>query len=121
MDMVVRRSLGDRIRPLPFVVVSLVVIAGAYVEVATGGPPTPYAIALWLVVVPLLFAATVDGVRSHPLYEPLFSAGLVAIGVLQYFDGAWQLLAALFVLAGVAGLAVELRRRRSGPAPSRAS
>lgn len=90
-----------------------------YVEFVYYPDVSAYTVALWLVVVPMLFAATVRGLRDHPLYQPFVYAGLAAIGVLQYLDGDWYLLAGLFVLAGSAGLVVELRdsdaRRRLRP------
>ncbi|WP_225307885.1 MULTISPECIES: hypothetical protein [unclassified Haloarcula] len=57
----------------------------------------------------MLFAATVTGVRSHPLYQPLMYGGFVAIGTLQYLDGDWALLAGVFILGGIGGLLSELR------------
>ena len=74
----------------------LVFVAGAtYVEFAYSGPPTLCSVAFWIIVVPLLFSTTVNGVRSQPLYQPLVFGGFIAIGVLQYLDGDW------FLLAGV--------------------
>jgi len=88
-----------------------VVGAATYFEFVYSGPPTLYEVVLWILVVPLLLAATVDGVRSHPLYEPLMYGGFVAIGTLQYLAGDWVLLAGLFVLGGIVGLVSEFRSR----------
>ena len=87
----------------------IVIVGGAtYFEFVYSGPPSLYSVALWIIIVPLLFSATVDGVRSHYLYQPLMYGGFVAIGVLQYLDSDWLLLAGLFILAGIVGLVSEL-------------
>ena len=87
----------------------LLVGAATYFEFVYAGPPTLYSIVLWIIVVPMLFAATVRGIRSHPLYQPLMYSGFIAIGTLQYLDGEWYLLAGLFVLCGIGGLVAEFR------------
>jgi hypothetical protein len=85
--------------------------AATYFEFVYSEPPTLYATFLWIIIVPLLLAAAVDGVRRHPLYQPLLYGSFVAIGTLQYLDGGWFLLAGLFVLGGVIGLILESRDR----------
>jgi hypothetical protein len=90
----------------------LVIIGAAtYFEFVYSGPSTLYTVVLWIIVVPMLLAATVTGARSHPLYQPLMYGGFVAIGILQYLDGDWFLLAGLFVLGGIIGLVFKLRNR----------
>lgn len=85
-------SLRDRIRPR--VLLMILLVGGAtYVEFVYLGPPSLYSVVLWIIVVPLLFSTTVNGVRSHPLYQPLVYGGFIAIGVLQYLDSDWFLLA----------------------------
>lgn len=103
-------SLRHRLRPGRAIGIALVVIGATYVEFVHWGRPTGYDIALWLVVVPLLFSAAVDSVRLHPRYNQLMYTGFIAIGALQYLDGDWMFLAGLFVIRGVAGLVVEYRR-----------
>ncbi len=78
---------------------------------------TVYAVLLRLLVVPLLFASTVTGVRDQPLYKSLAYVGFIAVGVLQYLDGEWVLLAGVFILAGRAGLVAD-RLRQASPAVS---
>ena len=102
-------SLKERIRPAALLFMSILIVAATYFEFVYYGPPTVYSALLWVVVVPMLLASTVRGVRSHSLYQPLLYGGFVVIGVLQYLDGEWFLLAALFVVGGVVGLATELR------------
>lgn len=104
-------SLQNRIRPWALLGILAFVGAATYFEFVYSGPPTPYAIFLWIIVVPLLLAAAVNGVRRHPLYQPLLYGSFVAIGTLQYLDGDWFLLAGLFVLGGVIGLILEFRDR----------
>lgn len=93
----------------------MIVFVGAatYVEFVYSGRPNLYSVVLWIIVVPLLFSTIVNGVRSHPLYQPLVYGGFIAIGVLQYLDDDWFLLAGLFVLAGIVGLVSELRNQQS--------
>lgn len=88
-----------------------IVSVATYVEFIYYGPPSPYAVVLWVIVVPMLLAGTVTGVQSHPLYQPLMYGGMIAIGTLQYLAGDWFILAGLFVLAGVVGVTAEIRRR----------
>ena len=64
-----------------------------------------------MIVVPLLFSTTVNGVQSHYLYQPLAYGSFIAIGVLNYLDGDWFLLAWLFILAGIVGLVSELHKQ----------
>jgi hypothetical protein len=85
--------------------------AASYFEFVYYGPPTLYSVVLWIIAVPLLFAATVNGIRSHPLYQPLMYGGFIAIGTLQYLDGNWHLLAGIFVFGGIIGLIAEFRNK----------
>lgn len=92
----------------------IVFVGGAtYFEFVFSGPTTLYSVALWIIIVPLLFSATVTGVRSHPLYKPLAHGGFIAIGVLQYLGGNWFFLAGLFILAGIVGLVAEVLNQPS--------
>lgn len=110
-------SLRDRIRPR--VLLMILLVGGAtYVEFVYLGPPSLYSVVLWIIVVPLLFSTTVNGARNHPLYQPLVYGGFIAIGVLQYLDSDWFLLAGLFILAGIVGLVSELRNQYA-PTPTR--
>ncbi|SDY80625.1 hypothetical protein [Halopenitus persicus] len=104
-------TLRKRIRPAALLVMSTLIVAATYFEFVYYNSPTLYSVALWIIVVPMLLASTVTGVRSHPLYQPLVYGGFIVIGTLQYLDGEWFLLAVLFVLGGVLGLAVELRNQ----------
>ncbi len=104
-------SLRDRIRPRALLFITVFVGGATYFEFVYSGPASLYSVALWIIVVPLLFSTTVDGVRSHYLYQPLMYGGFMAIGVLQYLDGDWLLLAGLFILAGIVGLVSELRNQ----------
>lgn len=88
----------------------LVVVGATYLEFVYQGPPSLYDVALWAIVVPLLFVVAVDGVRSHPRYQQLLYGGFIAIGALQYLDGDWGLVALLFVVAGIGGLVVASRQ-----------
>jgi len=88
-----------------------IVIVATYAEFIYYGPPSLYTVVLWVFVVPMLLVATVKGIRSHPLYQPLMYGGMIAIGALQYLDGDWFILAGLFVVAGIAGVAAETRTR----------
>jgi hypothetical protein len=97
-------------------VLTALVGTATYFEFAYGRP-SPYAVVLWVVAVPLLFSTAVRGVRDHPLYRPVAYAGFVVIGIVQYLGGEWVLLAALFVLGGAVGLVSRLRDRLR-PAPS---
>lgn len=103
--------LQDRIRPGALLVMLAIVGASTYFEFVYNGPPTLYAVVLWIIVVPMLLISTVDGVRSHPLYQPLTYGGFIAIGALQYLNGNWFLLSWLFILCGMIGLVLELRNR----------
>lgn len=103
------QTLLNRIRPGALLFMLLLVGAATYFEFVYAGPPTLYSVVLWIIVVPMLLAATVNGVRSHPLYQPLMYGGFIAIGTLQYLDGEWYLLAGLFVLCGIGGLVAEFR------------
>lgn len=58
----------------------ILVGAATYFEFVYYGPSTLYSVVLWIIVVPMLFSATVSGVRSHPLYQPLMYGGFIAIG-----------------------------------------
>ncbi|WP_254841337.1 hypothetical protein [Natronomonas marina] len=110
-------TLRDRIRPGAFIVVVLLVGGATYFEFLVT-EPSPYSFLLWIILVPLLLvSAAVKGVRSHRLYRPLTFGSFIAIGVLQYLDGEWYLLAGLFVLAGIGGLISALLSRET-PAPS---
>jgi hypothetical protein len=93
----------------------MVVLVGAatYFEFVYSGPATLYSVALWIIVVPMLFAATVSGVRSHPLYQPLIYGSFIIIGILQYLDGDWYLLAGVFALCGILGLISEFRNKNN--------
>lgn len=91
----------------------MLVGAATYFEFVYYGPSTLYSVVLWIIVVPMLFSATVSGVRSHPLYQPLMYGGFIAMGTLQYLDGEWQLLAGLFVLCGIIGLLAEFRNKNN--------
>ena len=102
-------AFRSRIRPRLALVLSMVVAAATYFEFVYNGPATLYAVLLWIIVVPMLFATTVRGVQDHPLYWPLVSVGFVLIGVLQYLAGNWVVLAGLFALAGIVGLASQVR------------
>ncbi|MDS0261063.1 hypothetical protein NDI56_16820 [Haloarcula sp. S1CR25-12] len=102
-------TFRSRIRPGALLIVSLLVGAATYIEFVYYGPATLYAVILWIVVVPMLFAMTVQGVRDHPLYQPLVYVGFIAIGVLQFLADNWAVLAGVFVVAGLAGLASQLR------------
>ena len=104
-------SLRDRIKPKWLAGMLVVVVVATYIEFVWFGSPTVYDIALWLLVVPLLLSFAVAGVSDHPLYQSLLSVAIAAIGVLQYLDGEWHLLAAAFVLSGLFGLVGELRNR----------
>ena len=104
-------TFQKRVRPVALLVMSILIAAATYFEFVYYGSPTLYSVALWIIVVPMLLASTVTGIRSHPFYQPLVYGGFIVIGALQYLDGEWFLLAALFVLSGVLGLAVELRNR----------
>ena len=107
--MAVLHKLRDQIRPGALLFMLAIIGAATYFEFVYYGPPTPYAVVLWIIVVPMLLATTVTGVRSHPLYQPLVYGGLVVIGALQYLGGEWVLLAGLFVLGGIGGLISEFR------------
>jgi len=107
------RSLQNRIRPGATLLMLGVIGAATYFEFIYNGPPTVYSIVLWIVVVPMLLATTVDGVQDHPLYQPLLYAGFVLVGTLQYLDGHWFLLAGLFIICGVLGLLSVFRQKRS--------
>ncbi|GAB7093672.1 hypothetical protein JCM30237_08240 [Halolamina litorea] len=102
---------SERIRPKLLAGVLVVIVVATYVEFVWLGSPTVYDVALWLLVVPLLLSFAVSGVEDHRLYRPLLSAAIAAIGVLQYLDGEWRILAAAFVLSGLFGLFGELRDR----------
>jgi len=102
-------SLRQRVRPAALLVMLVLIVAATYFEFVYYGPPTLYSVALWIIVVPMLLASTVRGMRSHPLYQPLVYGGFIAIGALQYLNDEWVLLAGLFVLGGTIGLALELR------------
>ena len=104
-------SFRDRIRPRALLFMIVFVGGATYVEFVYFKPPSLYSVALWIVVVPLLFSTTVNGVRGHPLYQSLAYGGFIAIGVLQYLDGDWVLLSGLFILAGIVGLVSELRNQ----------
>jgi hypothetical protein len=101
------QNLRHRTRLGPVLVLVALTGAATYFEFIYYGPPTLYDVLLWLIVVPLLFATTVDGVQDHPLYQPLLYGGFIAVGTVQYLDGDWVLLAGLFVLAGVLGVISE--------------
>ncbi|WP_424003509.1 hypothetical protein ACOZ4I_04650 [Haloarcula salina] len=105
------QTLQNRTRLGAVLVLVVLVGAATYFEFIYYGPPTLYDVVLWLIVVPLLFATTVNGVQNHPLYQPLLYVGFIAIGFLQYLDGDWFLLAGLFVLAGVLGVISEAWNR----------
>lgn len=107
--MTVLHSLGERVRPAALLFTSVLIAAATYFKLVYYGPPTVCSVGLWIIVVPMLLASTVRGLRSHPLYQPLLYSGFIAIGALQYLDGEWFLLAGLFVLGGTIGLAIELR------------
>jgi len=114
-----RHVVRNRLRPVRFLVLSAFVAVATYFEFIYAGPPTVFDIALWLLVVPWLLSTTVEGVRDHPLYRPISAVVFLAVGVLQYLDGEWLLLAALFVLAGVGQLAaVGLDRYRADQRPA---
>ena len=102
-------TLENRVNPTAVLVIVVLVGVATYFEFVYSGSPTLYSVVLWIIVVPMLFAATVNGVRSHPLYQPLMYGGFIAIGTLQYLDGDWYLLAGLFVLCGIVGLIAEFR------------
>lgn len=102
-------DVQDRIRPGAALFMLAIIGAGTYLEFVYFGPPTLYTVLLWIVVVPMLLAATVRGVRTHPRYQPLMYGGFVAIGTLQYLEGDWVLLAGLFIAGGIIGLISELR------------
>ncbi|MBX0288556.1 hypothetical protein EGH22_19685 [Halomicroarcula sp. F28] len=102
-------SLRERARPAALLVMLALIAAATYFEFVYYGSPTLYSVALWIIVVPMLLASTVRGMRSHPLYQTLVYSGFIAIGALQYLDDEWFLLAGLFVLGGTIGLALELR------------
>jgi len=104
-------TLKDRIRPAALLLMLVIVGAATYFEFIYYGPPSLYTVVLWVFVVPMLLVATVKGIRSHPLYQPLMYGGMIAIGALQYLDGDWFILAGLFVVAGIAGVAAETRTR----------
>ncbi|WP_255190788.1 hypothetical protein [Natronobeatus ordinarius] len=104
-------TLQNRIRPGILLVIVAIVGAGTYFEFVYFGPPTLYTVVLWLIVVPMLLTATVSGIRNDPLYQPVMYGVFIAIGVLQYLDGNWFLLAGLLILYGVIGLGFELRNR----------
>ncbi|WP_323677241.1 hypothetical protein [Halorubellus sp. PRR65] len=104
-------TLREQVRPAALLVMSILIATATYFEFVYSGPPTLYSVVLWMIVVPMLLASTVTGVRSHPLYQPLAYGGFIAIGTLQYLDGEWFLLAILFVLSGIFGLAIEFRNR----------
>jgi len=107
--MTVLHSLEERVRPLALLVMLILIGSATYFEFFYYGPPTLYSVGLWIIVVPMLLASTVRGLRSHPLYQSLLYSGFIAIGALQYLGGEWFLLAGVFVLGGIIGLAVELR------------
>ncbi|MDS0284472.1 hypothetical protein [Haloarcula onubensis] len=107
--MTVLHSLEKRVRPVALLVMLILTGVATYFEFVYYGPPTLYSVGLWIIVVPMLLASTVRGLRSHPLYQPLLYGGFIAIGALQYIDGEWVLLAGVFVLGGTVGLAIELR------------
>jgi hypothetical protein len=104
-------ALQNRVRPGAALILLILVSTATYFEFVYYAPPTLYSVALWIIVVPMLFAATVTGIRSHPLYQPVVYGGLIAIGTLQYLDGEWYLLAGLFVVGGIIGLIAELRNK----------
>lgn len=107
------RTLENRIRPGAVLVMLVLVSAATYFEFVYYGPPTLYSVLLWIIVVPMLFVATVNGVRSHPLFQPLAYGGFIVMGTLQYLDGDWYLLAGLFVLGGIIGLLTEFRDKNN--------
>lgn len=104
-------SLRERIRRGALLGMLTLVAAATYLEFVYDGPPSVFAVLLWILVVPMLLSATVEGLRGHPHYRTLSYAGFVGIGVLQYLDGEWLLLSGLFVLAGVVGLCYEVTHR----------
>jgi uncharacterized membrane protein YjjP (DUF1212 family) len=71
------------------------------------GPLSLYSVVLWIVAVPMSFLATVKGVRSHPFYRPFMYGGFVTIGVLQYLDDDWFVLAGVFIAGGIIGLITQ--------------
>ena len=107
------KSLQNRIRPGAVLVMVVLVGAATYFEFVYSGPATLYSVVLWIIVVPMLFAATVSGVRSHPFYHPLMYGSFITIGLLQYLDGDWYLLAGVFVLCGIIGLIFEFRNKNN--------
>ena len=107
-------ALRDRIKPKWLVALLAIVVVATYAEFVWLGPPTVYDFALWLLVVPLLLSFAVAGVEEHSLYRPFLSVAIAGIGVLQYLDGEWQLLAAVFVFSGLFGLLDGLRTRAGG-------
>lgn len=111
------RTLQDRIRPGAALVMMALVGAATYLEFVYYWPPTLYSVVLWIIVVPMLFATTVEGVRNHPVHQTLMYVGLIAIGTLQYLDGDWYLLAGLFVLAGIAGLITDFHNKNNHTRP----
>lgn len=109
--MIALNTLQNRIRPGAILVMTLLVGIASYLEFVYFGTPTLYSIVLWIIIVPLLFAATVIDAESHPLYQPLLYGGFIVIGTLQYLDGDWFLLAGLFVLCGIIGLIAEFHKK----------
>ena len=104
-------TLRERIRPRALLIVLAVVTIATYLEFVYLGQANAFSVLIWILVVPLLLAQTVEGVRDHPLYQPILYGVLIALGVLQYLNEAWTLLAGFLVLAGVVGLLFEVRSR----------
>ncbi|WP_336339450.1 hypothetical protein [Haloarcula brevis] len=106
-------TFRERIRPKALLVMLAIVAIATYLEFVYLGQPNIFSVLIWIIVVPLVLSATVEGVRDHPLYQPIFYGALIAIGVLQYLDGEWTLLAGVFVLGGVIGLLSQVHNRRN--------
>lgn len=106
-----RSDKESHFRPIPVLVVGTILGTGAFFDLIYFGPGSIYAVISWVVVVPLIFVATINGVPSQRWFRFLVALSLPVIGLLRYLDGEWRFLTIAFVTGGFIEL-FRLQRTR---------
>lgn len=97
-------NLREQIHPFSILIVLSVIGVASYFEFVYYPETNIYIIVVWIIVVPLLLLATIDGFRNHPMFRFFSYLSFIIVATLQYMGGGELYIAALFAVAGSIGI-----------------
>lgn len=97
-------NLREQIHPLSILIILSLMGIAAYFEFVYYSPTDIYMIVVWIIVVPLLLLATIDGIRSHPIFRFFSYFSFIIVGILQYMGSKRLYITVSFVVIGSIGI-----------------